>query len=295
MKRFWMTAFLLIGLFAVMVAPVAAKSGDENGSDQESMDALKDDVNSGLGSLASRVSTIEKALEIKFFGDVRGRYAFQSQSQSDPTDAAALNTGVTTISDNIKGRYRARFGVKKETGDIMGGMRISTGQIGVNGATAGNSVLQSNPNSENQTFSNGFGDPGIIIDQAYLTYEPSFLDKHLKVTVGKMPNPLTATPMTWDPDITPEGWMLELSKDEFKFRATYFDLVNNAGAALTSFGGFLNTRAADDEYMANFQMSRMFQFDKDTSATLTAGYEYIPNGTALVGGALNGFFLGPKG
>ena len=292
MKRFWLFALMLAGSLAVLTAPAMAK-GDEG---DDSSDSSMEDVNSAIGALSARVADTEKQLGLKFFGDVRLRYAYQTQDQSDYPGALKVgtNNGVGRIADKGIGRYRARLGVKKTSGDFTGALRISTGQTNSNNgsvATAGG--LVSNPNSENQTFDNGFGDPAIVIDQAYLNYEPDFLQKHLKVTVGKMPNPLTTTPIMWDPDINPEGALVELSKDDFKFRAAYFDLVATGGTTSKANGNVINDQLGSDEFMADFQAAEMFGIDKDTNIQLTAGYEYIPNTTILAGGGPGGENIGP--
>jgi hypothetical protein len=131
----------------------------------------------------------------------------------------------------------------------------------------------------------------MAIDQAYILWTPGFLDGHLKLGAGKMPNPLSVTPITWDPDIVPEGFLAEVSymPTNTKLRATYFDVNNqNAGGALAlgSPVSLYLTGSNTDEFMANFQLEQLLQVDKDTSATVMVGYEYIPYVTALAGGTL---------
>jgi len=279
MKRFWLLLLMLAGSMAVLTAPAMAK-GDEGDDSSESLE----DVNSGLGALSARVGDIEKKLGFSFYGDVRTRFFYQTQSQSEPLDAAAKNTGVSVIADKSVGRYRARFGIKKDSGEFQGGLRLSTGQIAT---SAG--VPQSNPNSENQTFDNGFGDPAIVIDQAFLTFVPNFLEKHLKLNLGKMGNPLLTTPMTWDPDICPEGAELELNASDTIFRMAYFDLNNLAGTAPS----LTNPNTGNDEYMMNFQLEHLFKLEDKTSVNLMMGYEWVNNVSALAGGTAP--FSGPGG
>ncbi len=306
MKRFWMFLLYLAAGLAVLTAPVSAAQG-EDASEQDSLGTLREDMNSALGTEASRLSDIEKILGLKFFGDVRVRFDYRTQVQSDPELLNTAGTALTSggpIQDITRGRFRARLGVMKTDGDVTGGLRISTGS-------------SNNPNSENQTFDAGFVDASLFIDQAYLTYTPSWLNKAVKITAGKMPNPLLVSPITWDPDIVPEGVLLELSNanTNTKFRATYFDLANQNGGGSEAINNvnsngvtsvILYPAGADtDEYMANFQLEQLLKFDTDTNATLMAGYEYIPNVTALAGGnivappngalALNNALVGSDG
>ena len=272
MKRFWLLALLTAGTLAMtLVSPVSAKmSSDDSASDSSSS---MEDINSALGSMAVKIDDLDSKIgSLKIFGDVRARYALWTQTQSI---AKAL-----PISDKAVGRYRARLGVKDSFGDVSGGMRIATGSA-------------ANPNSENNTYDNGFQNPAVDIDLAYLTYQPSWLDKMAKVTVGKMGNPLFTTPMTWDPDINPEGAMLELSKSDLTFKADYFDLVNTAGTAQSVSNGVTDTSAASDEYMANFQLDYLIKLDDDSNLRALVGYEYIPNVTALAGVAEPAGFVGP--
>ena len=276
MKRFWLFVLLMAGSLAVLTSPAMAKP--EEGSDDSSGTSLED-INSALGGMSAHMNEIDKKLHLTIFGDVRGRYALWTQTQSDKNAPPP-----TTITDKGIGRYRARIGAKITRGDIAGGLRIATGG-------------SANPNSENNTYANAFQQPAVDIDQAYLTYTPGFLNNVLKVTAGKMGNPLFFSPMTWDPDINPEGAALEISKSGLVFRADYFELVSNAGAAqpVTNLpsGTVTNTGAGADEYMANFQLEENLKLDP-VDVKLLVGYEYIPNATALAGGNLAGIIIGPK-
>ena len=260
MKRFWLLALLMAGSLAMaLVSPVfAAKMSSEDGG-SDSSDTMED-VNSALGSMSAKINEMDKQLGLKFFGDIRLRYAFATQSVSSTTKQSQANGGQNTIFDQGRGRYRARIGAMKTMGDVTGGLRLSTGAT-------------NNPNSENNTFDTGFTNPAINIDTAYLAYTPSWLEGHLKLQAGKFNNPLTKTPITWDPDIQPEGALVEISKDDFKARATYFDLINQAG------------KYYSDEYMANFQLEQNVKIDNDTAVGLMVGYEYIPYTQILENGS----------
>ncbi|HVM31630.1 MAG TPA: putative porin [bacterium] len=247
MKRFWLFGLFLAGALVALNAPAFAKDTMDSQDSQDMTDAM-DDVNSALGSMSSRVSNIEDQLKLKFYGDVRLRYAFITQNS---------NLAGVTILDSSRGRYRARLGAMKDFGDFSANFRIATG-------------ANNNPNSENNTFDNAMVNPTIDIDTASITYTPAALGGHVKFTAGKMANPLTKTSITWDPDIQPEGALVELSNNDLKFRATYFELVNEAA------------KTTPDQFMDNLQLEDAFKFDTDTALGVMVGYEYIPNGTSLI-------------
>ena len=240
MKKFFWVAVLMASFLTVLNVPTLAAESD-----------AMEDVNSAIGSLSNRVADVEKVLGLKFFGDMRVRYAFITQ--------AASQAGVS-IPDSSMGRFRGRFGVSRKLGDFTGRVRFGTG------ATA-------KPWSQNNTFDTAFTNPGIIIDTASLTWEPNFATG-VALTAGKMANPLTRTSITWDPDIQPEGLALEIKKYDFTLRATYFEL-QNLFASGTTFGNM-------DLFMDNLQLEYAYKFDSDTSVGVFVGYEYIPNSTLIM-------------
>jgi hypothetical protein len=256
MKRFWMLALLMAGMLALPLGSAAfAKSSEsmDNSSDDSSME----DVNSALGTMSAHMNDIDKTLGLKFFGDVRLRYAFICQGASQAG---------STIADSSRGRYRARFGATKKLGDFTANFRIATG------STAG--IF-----SQNNTFDTAMSNPGILIDTANIRWEPSFANGLFSITAGKMSNPLTRTAITFDPDIQPEGVALEVKKNDLTFRATYFEL-QNLYASGTTFGNV-------DLFMDNLQLEYNYKFDTDTVLGLLAGYEYIPNAAWLVVSGVN--------
>ncbi|HUO56866.1 MAG TPA: putative porin [bacterium] len=254
MKRFWLLALLAAGTLSVALGTPAFAAKSDEGAAEDTGTSM-DDVNSAMGSMTSHMNDIDKKLHLNFSGDVRVRYAFICQSASQ--------TGVT-IGDSSRGRYRARFGVSKKLGDFTGKFRIATGSSAA-------------PFSQNNTFDTAMANPSILIDTASLTWDPAFSNGVLSFTVGKMGNPLTKTSITWDPDIQPEGALMEIKKGDFALRATYFEL-QNLFASGTTFGNM-------DIFMDNVQAEIAAKFDTDTSLGLMAGFEYIPNGALLTSGA----------
>src|SRR5947209_16612860 len=137
--------------------------------------------------------------EIELYGDVRLRYAYQGGQTDDNSPVARPANGVAGHDDwqeRDRWRYRLRLGLRGTLADDwFFGIRLET---------------NTNPRSTNVTFGDDSGVNGpfskdsdrISVGQAYLAYK-GFRD--VTLTAGRMPNPLANTPMTWDPDINPEG------------------------------------------------------------------------------------------
>ena len=139
--------------------------------------------------------------EVELYGDMRVRY-----EQRQGTTASVV-PGVPGPNDTLKRsreRYRFRLGLRGTLADdFFFGLRIET---------------STNPRSTNVTFGDDAGPFGkasdaLGIGQAYLGYS-GFRD--VRLTVGKMPNPLVTTLMVWDGDINPEG-MAEQWKHSYNF------------------------------------------------------------------------------
>ncbi|MDR3456077.1 MAG: putative porin [Verrucomicrobiae bacterium] len=96
-------------------------------------------------------------------------------------------------------RYRLRFGITANLLDnLEAGFRFGTGD------SAGN------PLSNNTTEENNFSKKPLWIDTAYGKWTPINSGGWMaSATVGKMDNPFTVTPMVFDPDLTPEGLVLQ--------------------------------------------------------------------------------------
>jgi hypothetical protein len=139
--------------------------------------------------------------EIELYGDTRVRY---EQRQGTTPDGMPGSPGPNDTLKRSRERYRLRLGVRGTLmDDWFFGLRIET---------------STNPRSTNATFGDDAGPFGKTSDalglgQAYLGYS-GFRD--IRLTVGKMPNPLVTTLMVWDADINPEG-MAEQWKHSYNF------------------------------------------------------------------------------
>jgi putative porin len=139
--------------------------------------------------------------EIELYGDMRVRY---EQRQGTTADGMPGTPGPNDTLKRSRERYRLRLGLRGTLmDDWFFGLRIET---------------STNPRSTNVTFGDDAGPFGKASDalglgQAYLGYS-GFRD--IRLTVGKMPNPLVTTLMVWDADINPEG-MAEQWKHSYNF------------------------------------------------------------------------------
>ena len=139
--------------------------------------------------------------EVELYGDMRVRYEGR---QGTTGDFVAGSPGPNDTQKRSRERYRFRLGLRGTLADdFFFGFRIET---------------STNPRSTNVTFGDDAGPFGKVSDaigigQAYLGYS-GFRD--VRLTVGKMPNPLVTTLMVWDGDINPEG-MAEQWKHSYNF------------------------------------------------------------------------------
>ena len=128
--------------------------------------------------------------EVELYGDMRVRY---EQRQGTTADFVPGTPGPNDTLKRSRERYRLRLGLRGTLmDDWFFGLRFET---------------STNPRSTNVTFGDDAGPFGktsdaIGVGQAYLGYS-GFRD--IRMTAGKMPNPLVTTLMVWDGDINPEG------------------------------------------------------------------------------------------
>ncbi len=151
-------------------------------------------------SSASKWKLSTPITELELYGDVRVRYEYRGGRTDDVPGSH------DDWQERERERYRARIGLRGTLlDDWYFGVRLET---------------SSNPRSTNVTFggdssSGPFAknDDGIYLGQAYFGYK-GFPD--LKLTAGRMPNPMVNTRMVWDDDINPEG-LAEQWKHTFTF------------------------------------------------------------------------------
>ena len=127
----------------------------------------------------------------KLSGDFRGR--FEDFTGDNPD-----------FPDRIRLRYRLRVGLTVNMkDDLQAGFRLASGD------SAGGS-FGGNPLSNNSTFQDDFTKKFLYIDAAYGKWtainDGTWL---VATTIGKMDNPFPLTAMVFDPDLTPEGAVIQ--------------------------------------------------------------------------------------
>lgn len=149
---------------------------------------------------------------VQLEGDLRFRYQVDKldDSNASPLEfaGAAIDTGTTRIAsyttvasnglpsantreDRERLRLRARLGVLARVNEHWGvGLRLGTGSTG------------SGPVSTSQTLGQNGSTYGVVIDRAYLRYEPG---QWLSASAGRIPNPFYSTNLVWNDDLNFEG------------------------------------------------------------------------------------------
>ena len=159
-------------------------------TDQEAEEVRGELTKEAAATSAGKWKLSAPITEVELYGDMRMRYEGRQGT------TGGIVSGIPGPNDTLKRsreRYRFRLGLRGTlVDDWFFGLRIET---------------STNPRSTNVTFGDDAGPFGkasdaIGIGQAYLGYS-GFRD--IRLTVGKMPNPLVTTLMVWDGDINPEG------------------------------------------------------------------------------------------
>jgi len=153
----------------------------------------------------------------KISGDVRGRF------EDFTSDNKAFN-----IYERY--RYRLRFGITVNMKDNLElGFRLGSGDP--KGAAG-------NPLSQSSTLQGDFSSKNIYIDTAYAKWTPIRSDGWIaSATIGKMDNPFQYTWMVFDPDITPEGAVVNTS-----WQVNDRHSLSVAGGAFVLNAGILNNQ-----------------------------------------------------
>lgn len=226
---------------------------------------------------------LSKAIKnIELFGDLRLRYEHREAT--------------TPVNDRLeldRGRYAVRIGLRGEAfDDFYYGLRLDTA---------------SNPRSPWVTFGtsssgvpyNGpFGKSTASIDvgQVYLGWRPT---GWLDISAGKIPNPLYATPMLWDPDLNPEGAAekLKYTVGSADFFATFGQfLYQDVNPTYVSSGvvpTILQGQKSDLPFMLAWQGGLNYHFTTNISAKVAASfYHYISVGLTNTAAGFGDPFVG---
>src|SRR5438477_1004073 len=169
-------------------------------SDQEAEEVRAELTKEAATTSAGKWKLSNPNTELELYGDARVRYEYRggetAGNVSQPHD----------WQERERERYRLRIGLRGTLADDwFFGIRLET---------------SNKRNSTNVTFGGDGGtgpfakdDDGMFVGQAYLGYKGF---KDITLTVGRMPQPLVTTLMTWDADINPEG-MAEQWKHTYNF------------------------------------------------------------------------------
>lgn len=141
---------------------------------------------------------------IKWDGDVRLRYEkdmfppgnsgqtlnYPAINAAGGTSRAGENAIVNDTIDRERLRLRVRLGMLAKVNDqLEAGLRLTSGST-------------SDPVSTNQTLGNTFNHNAIVLDRAYLRFDPK---PSLTFWGGKIPNPWFSTDLVWDEDLNFDG------------------------------------------------------------------------------------------
>ncbi|MEK8050029.1 putative porin [Ideonella sp. DXS22W] len=111
---------------------------------------------------------------------------FRRQTAGPAWAPDLLNTGT----DRNRLLLRARLGVNaKVSEDVSAGLRLSTGST-------------SGPTSSSQTLGSGFNKASLVLDRAWLRWEPRY---NLRLLAGRLANPFMSSDLTWPEDLSFDG------------------------------------------------------------------------------------------
>src|SRR6202011_1592833 len=189
--------------------------------------------------------------EIELYGDIRLRYQYNGGQTTDNSPLGAHANGIAGHDDSQereRERYRLRLGLRGTlVDDWFFGIRFETNASSRSTNVTFGDEASGGPFAKNSdTVNEG---------QAYLGYKGF---KDVTLTVGRMPNPLVTTLMTWDPDINPEG-LAEQWKHTYNFE------FGGGGAAAATEGyskeggkGIVATQAASEPFKLKLDLFAHF-------------------------------------
>jgi hypothetical protein len=193
--------FVLIAAAALVLGSITSRAQDAGAlldllvkkkliTDQEAEEVRGELTRDAAQTAAGKWKLSAPINEVELYGDMRVRY---EQRQGTTPDVMPDSPGPNDTLKRSRERYRLRLGLRGTLmDDWFFGLRFET---------------STNPRSTNVTLDDDAGPFGkasdsIDVGQAYFGYS-GFRD--IRLTAGKMPNPLVTTLMVWDADINPEG------------------------------------------------------------------------------------------
>ena len=206
--------------------------------------------------------------QLKFYGDVRGRYEM-FRTPNDTSGAAANNK------PRDRFRYRLRTGATVTMADnFEAGFRLTSSEA--------NGTFGGDPISGNTTFQDNGSKKFVYIDLAYGKWTPIKSGPWLlSGTIGKMENPFVVSDMVFDGDYTPEAAAIQGSytlNDVHSFKGTgaYFQLDEiNQGPA-----------ASDDPFLWGLQARWDAKWSPQIASTMGASFMALSEKENLGNGAV---------
>ena len=231
---------------------------------QSEADARRTNALAGPLRVPDSVWKIDKAVkDITLFGDIRLRYEHRE---------GTIPGGSRLELD--RDRLALRFGLRGDLfDDFYFGLRLETSTnprstwINLGGSSPGPSGKSAN---------------GISVGQAFIGYRP---ESWVDITVGRMPNPMFATSMVWDPDINPEGATerFKYSLGKADFFATFGQFLyqdNNPAYVSQNLLAPITTsrtqQGTDQTFLLSWQGGLNYHFNDTTSAKFAGTlYDYF--------------------
>jgi len=223
-----------------------------------------------------RFSGLEETLgRFRWNGDirVRGESFFQKYS------------GCTLCNDRNRVRVRVRFGFEgKLNDDFTAGIGLATGTLG-------------DPTTTNETLTNNFDRKTIGLDRGYLTYNP-VAHKWLSLTGGKFAFTWARTSVTFDPDVSPEGFVEKFSKDfesvpivknvNLQFmQLLYNEVTGTSSKSLGLFGGGHDSFAVGGQIGGRLQPLKFWTLTPSFTILNWRNPDAVLNSSAFAVGATN--------
>jgi hypothetical protein len=189
-------------------------------SDQEAEEVRSELVKESASTSAGKWKLSAPITELELYGDVRLRYEVREGRLPSNNQGNFGQDHLNDWYERYRNRYRLRVGLRGTLADDwFFGLRLETS------ASSRSTNVTFGGESSGGPFAKG--DDGIFVGQAYFGYT-GFPD--IKLTGGRMPQPLITTSMVWDDDINPEGLA-----QQYKHTFT-FNLGGGGGEAVQSYG-----------------------------------------------------------
>src|SRR6266849_4270785 len=260
---------------------VAASSAPKDSIDK--LDSEYADVRTMLTNNA----LTEQEQQKRFSGleDVLGRFRWTGDVRVRGESYFQKYSGCTLCNDRNRARVRVRFGFEgKLNDDFNAGIGLATGTFG-------------DPTTTNETFTNFFDRKTSGLDRGYITYNP-VAAKWFSATAGKFAFTWARTSVTFDPDVSPEGFVEKFSKDfesvpvvknlNLQFmQLLYNEVTGTSSRSLGLFGGGHDSFAVGGQIGGRLQPLKFWTLTPSFTILNWRNADSILNSSAFAVGATN--------